>query len=147
MEPSKEVPAATQPVVNRATRIMPVEKPALTLQMDSATPKISGEPGTTCLCTCPHYLSFSERGANQPMDSTTTNPPHWSGDMYQEQLNRPTTHWCQPSPPPPPPHPTPPLLTTCPLLQVASAIQGPMGPRTSTPPHCNHTLRTFGTNQ
>ena len=44
MEPSKEVPAATQPVVNRAPRIMPVEKPALALQMDSATPKISGEP-------------------------------------------------------------------------------------------------------
>ena len=37
-------------------------------------------------------------------DSVTTNPPHWSGDMYQEQLNRPTTHWCQPlSLPPPPP--------------------------------------------
>jgi hypothetical protein len=42
MEPSKEVPAATQPVVNRAPRIMPVEKPALALQVDSATPKISG---------------------------------------------------------------------------------------------------------
>ena len=46
-----------------------------------------------------------------------------------EQLNRPTTHWCQPSSLPP----TPPLLTTCPLLQVASADQGPMGPRTTTP--------------
>ena len=29
---------------NCAPRIMPVEKPALALQMDSATPKISGEP-------------------------------------------------------------------------------------------------------
>ena len=74
MEPSKEVPAATQPVVNRAPRIMPVEKPALALQMDSAIPKISGEPGTTCICTCPRYLSFSERGANQPMGQYNHQP-------------------------------------------------------------------------
>ena len=45
-----------------------------------------------------------KNGRISQWDSTTTNPPHWSGDMYQEQLNRPTTHWCQPLPPPPP-HP------------------------------------------
>ena len=46
-----------------------------------------------------------KEGPISQWDSTTTNPPHWSGDMYQEQLNRPTTHWCQPLPlsPPPPP--------------------------------------------
>ena len=49
-----------------------------------------------------------KEGPISQWDSTTTNPPHWSGDMYQDQLNRPTIHWCQPSslPPPPPPHPT-----------------------------------------
>ena len=45
-----------------------------------------------------------KEGPISQWDSTTTNPPHWSGDMYQEQLNRPTTHWCQPLPLSPP-HP------------------------------------------
>ena len=49
-----------------------------------------------------------KEGPISQWDSTTTNPPHWSGDMYQEQLNRPTTHWCQPLPLSPP---SPPLFS------------------------------------
>ena len=49
-----------------------------------------------------------KEGPISQWDSTTTNPPHLSGDMFQEQLNRPTTHWCQPSSLPPP---TPPLFS------------------------------------
>ena len=96
MEPSKEVSAATQPVVNRAPRIMPGEKPALALQMDSAKFQRNHELHVYVLAptTCPSM----KEGPISQWDSTTTNPPHWSGDMYQEQLNRPTTHWCQPLP-------------------------------------------------
>ena len=49
-----------------------------------------------------------KEGPISQWDSTTTNPLHWSGDMYQEQLNRPTTHWCQPLPLSPP---SPPLFS------------------------------------
>ena len=143
MEPSKEVPAATQPVVNRAPRIMPVENQPSHCKWIQQPQKFKGSQELHVYVLAPTTCPSVKEGPISQWDSTTTNPPHWSGDMYQEQLNRPTTHWCQPSPLPP----TPPLLTTCPLLQVASAIQGPMGPRTTTPPHCNHTLRTFGTNQ
>ena len=103
MEPSKEVSAATQPVVNRAPRIMPVEKPALALQMDSATPKISGEP---CICTCPHYLSFNERGANGTVQPPTlligqgtctknnlTGPPHTGASPCPSPPHPPSSHY------------------------------------------------------
>ena len=98
MEPSKEVSAATQPVVNQAPRIMPVEKPALTLQMDLATPKFQGNHELHLYVLAPTTCPLIKEGPISQWDSTTTNPPHWSGDMYQEQLNRPTTHWCQPLP-------------------------------------------------
>ena len=89
-----------------------------------------------------------KEGPISQLDSTTTNPTHWSGDMYQEHmpslpveplalnasgLNRPTTHWCQPSPLPPTP------LFSLPVLHC-KLRQHQWGHRTSTPPHCNHTL-------
>ena len=41
---------------NVAPTIMPVEMPAITQQMESASPPILGEPLTTCIDnTCPHY--------------------------------------------------------------------------------------------
>ena len=144
MEPSTEVSAATQPVVKLSSQNNASGETSPRTANGFSNPKnFRGTMNYMYMYLPPTTCPSMKEGPISQWDSTTTNPPHWSGDMYQEQLNRPTTHWCQPLPLSPPL--TPPLLTTCPLLQVASADQGPMGPRTTTPLHCNHTLRTFGT--
>ena len=144
MEPSTEVSAATQPVVKLSSQNNASgENQPSHCKWIQQPQKFQGNHELHVYVLAPTTCPSMKEGPISQWDSTTTNPPHWSGDMYQEQLNRPTTHWCQPLPLSPPL--TPPLLTTCPLLQVASADQGPMGPRTTTPLHCNHTLCTFGT--
>ena len=44
-----------------------------------------------------------KEGPISQWDSTTTNPPHWSGDMYQNNLTGPPHTGASPRPSPPPP--------------------------------------------
>ena len=108
MEPSTEVSAATQPVVKLSSQNNSSGETSPRTANGFSNPKnFRGTMNYMYMYLPPLPVRPSmKEGPISQWDSTITNPPHWSGDMYQEQLNRPTTHWCQPlplSPPSPPP--------------------------------------------